>query len=273
MRERWRRTSRCTWLLMLDLSRRPLTFVLIGGLPVLFALVGGATTPSRPGEVKVALLVDPEAMSRRTHRFVLDVLDDGVRTLDRRAVALTFLGVAAVGFVSAFFAFYLVHRRLDTDRRLALVGLPPVEIGAAKLAVLSALVITLSAYQLALLLAIEPVAHPPGLLAGLVAVGLVYGGVGLLLGAVSRHEIEGLLAIVLLANIDVGWLQNPAYYGESQRRWIIESLPGFFPTQLAMLSVFEPRGLAEAAGRCSLWVAAAFLAALAAILVRTRRRA
>jgi hypothetical protein len=258
---------------MRDLSRRPLTFVLIGGLPALFALVGGATTPARPGEIKVALLVDPEASSRRTNRFVLDVLDDGVRTLDRRAVALTFLGIAAVGFVSAFFAFYLVHRRLEVDRRLALVGLPPVEIGTAKLAVLAGLVISLSTYQLALLAATEPIAHPLGLFGGLIAVGLVYGAVGLLLGALSRHEIEGLLVIVLLANIDVGWLQNPAYYAESQRRWIIESLPGFFPTQLALLSVFEPRGLAGAAGWCSLWVAGAFLAALVAIMVRTRRRA
>ncbi|HET6981528.1 MAG TPA: hypothetical protein VFI53_05265, partial [Myxococcaceae bacterium] len=211
------------------------------------------------------------AMSRRSNRFVLDVLDDGVRTLDRRAVALTFLAVAAVGFVSAFFAFYLVHRRLETDRRLALVGLPPVEIGTAKLLVLTGLVTVLSVYQLLLLGMMLPVSHFPGLLAGLVAVGLVYGAVGLLLGALSRHDIEGLLVIVLLANIDVGWLQNPAYYADSQRRWIIESLPGFFPTQLALLSVFEPRGLIGAAGASALWVAAAFLVALLVVLLRTRR--
>src|SRR5215813_11120411 len=149
MRERWRRTACCTWLLIRDLSRRPLTFLLIGGLPPLFALVGAATTPARPGKLKLALLVDPEAMSRRTNGFVLDVLDDGVRTLDRRAVALTFLAVAAVGFV---FAFYLVHRRLETDRRLALAGLPAVEIGTAKLLVLTSLVTALSVYQLLLLL-------------------------------------------------------------------------------------------------------------------------
>lgn len=273
MRKSWHRTRSCTRLLVVDLSRRPLTFVLIAGLPLLFALVGVATTPSRPGDVKVALLVDPEAISRTTHRPVLDVLDDGVRSLDRRAVALTFLGVAAVGFIAAFFAFYLVHRRLEVDRRLVLAGFRPAELGAAKLATLVGVVTALSAYQLCLLGATEHIAHPVGVFAGLAAAGLVYGGLGLLLGAVSRHELEGLLVIVLLANIDIGWLQNPAYYAESQRRWIIESLPGFYPTQLAMVSVFEPRSLIEAAGWSGLWVAGAFLAALAAIRFRTRRRA
>lgn len=40
----------------------------------------------------------------------------------------------------------------------------------------------------------------------------MYSCYGLMVGAISLHELEGIFLIVLLANIDVGWLQNPSYY-------------------------------------------------------------
>ncbi len=64
--------------------------------------------------------------------------------------------------------------------------------------------------------------------------GLTYGILGLCLGAAAAHELEGIFAIVLFTNIDVGWLQNPIYYASSAQRGLIDGLPGHHPTQIAI---------------------------------------
>jgi len=42
--------------------------------------------------------------------------------------------------------------------------------------------------------------------------------------------------IVLLVNIDVGWLQNPLFYAEAQNQIIIKFLPAYFPSQTAIIT-------------------------------------
>jgi hypothetical protein len=44
---------------------------------------------------------------------------------------------------------------------------------------------------------------------------------------------------VLLANIDIGWLRNPIYYAHAQNQVVIHSLPGFWPSQVAMAAAFS----------------------------------
>jgi len=48
--------------------------------------------------------------------------------------------------------------------------------------------------------------------AGFAPCGWIYGSYGLLVRAVFRQELEGVLFVVTLANIAIGWLQNPIYY-------------------------------------------------------------
>ena len=45
--------------------------------------------------------------------------------------------------------------------------------------------------------------------------------------------------IVLLANIDAGWLQNPIYYADAQNTEIIRALPAYFPSQISMVAAFS----------------------------------
>jgi len=65
--------------------------------------------------------------------------------------------------------------------------------------------------------------------------GFVYGCYGLLVGAVFRRELEGILFIALLTNIDAGWLQNPIYYADAQNQALIRHLPAYFPSQVSMV--------------------------------------
>jgi hypothetical protein len=58
------------------------------------------------------------------------------------------------------------------------------------------------------------------------------------MGAILKRELEGILFIVLLANLDIGWLQNPIFYAASQNKFIIKLLPGFNPSQVSIISAF-----------------------------------
>jgi hypothetical protein len=57
-------------------------------------------------------------------------------------------------------------------------------------------------------------------------------------GSMIKGELEGILLIVLLVNIDAGWLQNPLFYAGAQHQVIIRYLPAYFPSQTAITASF-----------------------------------
>jgi hypothetical protein len=260
-------------LLLLDLLRRRIALVLLFVVPALFDAVVLATTTSRPVDVTLGTLVeDPKAT---TSLPALDMLaaafqDDGSRTVDERRLSLVFLGVAAVSFLACFLAFNLVHKRREADARLVLAGYRAHEVLLAKLLVLLVLVSLLASYETVILWPWVVPRHVALVFAGLFFGGLTYGCLGMLVGAVVEHELEGVFTIVFLTNIDAGWLQNPIYFAHTQRRALISALPGYGPVQLAVVSAFtddEPRG---ALSRAALWAAGALVVALMAFGLRIR---
>ena len=95
-----------------------------------------------------------------------------------------------------------------------------------------------SLYCLALMTTLFVPRHPATVLAGLVLVGYVYGCYGLMIGALWRRELESMFSVILLTNIDVGWLQNPVFYAEAESKTIIHWLPAYWPMQAAMSGAF-----------------------------------
>ena len=77
-------------------------------------------------------------------------------------------------------------------------------------------------------------------------VGYVYGCYGLLIGAVWRRELESIFTVILLTNIDVGWLQNPLFYTEAENKSFVRWLPAYWPSQAAMVGAFTDHGVGMA---------------------------
>jgi hypothetical protein len=155
-----------------------------------------------------------------------------------RHESLVFMGLAAVGFIVSFLAMNLLQKETGAHRRLILCGYRPSELLAAKLSVLLFVIILISLF-VALMLPLF--FRPQRFLLTMMAFalgGFVYGCYGLLVGALCRRELEGILLIVLLANIDVGWLQNPTFYTDAQNTAIIRYLPAHFPSQASMIAAF-----------------------------------
>jgi hypothetical protein len=100
-------------------------------------------------------------------------------------------------------------------------------------------IVVVGIYVASLILVFFEPEHFFRVVVGFILIGFVYGSYGLLVGSVLKGELEGILMITLLANIDVGWLQNPVYFADALNKSIIQGLPAFFPSQVSIISAFS----------------------------------
>jgi hypothetical protein len=274
MRERARRVGTAARLLSKDLLRRRIALLLLFVVPALFDAVVLVTTASRSIDVTFGSLVEEDTREKTSvaalDQFASMFVDDGARTVDERRLSLVFLGTAAVSFLACFLAFNLVHKRRDVDARLVHAGYRAHEVLLAKLVVLVAVVFALSLYETAILLPWIDAHQVVLVIAGFFFGGAIYGCLGMLVGALVKNELEGIFTIVLLTNIDAGWLQNPIYFAHSQRRDLIRALPGYGPCQLAVAGAFTDDSPHGALLRAALWASGALVVALVAFGVRIR---
>lgn len=185
--------------------------------------------------------------------------------VSERAESLVFIGLAAVGLLSSFIAMNMAQKDRDVNRRLVLCGYRPRQLLGAKLGVLAGVVVCLSFLTTAALPFFFRPSHYFLVLAGFILAGWIYGCYGLLIGALFRQELEGVLFIALMTNLDLGWLQNPIYYSHAQQQAVIRSLPGYAPAQLAMAAAFSDHAAAELL-RPAIWALAYGLVLLLAAL-------
>ena len=205
----------------MTLLRNRIALTLFVLLPVLFYALIAITTTDAPVAFSLAA-----------------VALDTIIEVSRREEAIVFMGLAAVGFVSAFLGFYLISRQTEVSRRLLLCGYRSWEIVVARLAVLGCAIVAVSLFSGALLLMFFSPQHITQVVLGFALVGAVYGCYGLLAGSIFHRELEGVLSIVLLTNIDVAWLQNPIFYTESKNKFVIQWLPAHMPSQVSMIGAF-----------------------------------
>ncbi len=200
------------------------------------------------------------------------VAGEPVLQVNQRSEALVFIGVAAVGLIAAFLGLNLIQQQLEVNRRLILCGCKTVELAAAKLALSFCVTVLVGAYVTGLLRLCFPLRHPAATILGFLLTGYVYGAYGMFVGSLLRRQLEGILLVVLLVNIDAGWLQNPLYYADAQNQVIIRFLPAFFPSQLTMTSAFSNYGISGTLLGGFLYGTAFLLLAFALLWHKTRMR-
>ncbi|WP_242084895.1 hypothetical protein [Aestuariivivens sediminis] len=175
--------------------------------------------------------------SERFLPFQLASLDDDTFiNISEKGISIIFFAVASTGFLVSFLALNIIQKNNAVNRRLVICGYNPIELLISFLLTLI-LVITLIAIYVGILTsAFYPIDHIIPFIFGLFLIGFVYGSYGLVIGSLIKAELEGILMIVLLVNIDVGWLQNPLFYAEAQNQIIIKFLPAYFPSQTAIIT-------------------------------------
>lgn len=180
-----------------------------------------------------------------------------------RNLSLLFMGTTGMCGLIAFVAFVLTWRSIQTDRRLVFEGYRPWLLLAAKILVVAGAAAAVALYVAGLLLSFYLPQRLAGVFLGFLLAGLIYGVLGIVIGVLSRRDLDGILAILLLVNIDPGWLQNPVFYANAHNRGIIHWLPAHHPCQLVMLSALTDTSLRHEALLCGGWLLGLGIAAVA----------
>jgi hypothetical protein len=203
------------------LFRRRIVIISLLVIPVVFLSVVELTTSLRIIQFRLASLNE--------NTFIQE---------SQRGISLVFFSVTSTGFLVSFLALNLIQTDSDVNRRLVICGYHPIELLLSKLFSLLLMILSIAVYIGLLTSAFFSVSHIPMYIFSLTLIGFVYGCYGLAIGSMIKGELEGIFLIVLLANIDVGWLQNPTFFAEAQNKMIIRYLPGYFPSQSALVAAF-----------------------------------
>jgi hypothetical protein len=191
--------------------------------------------------IPVAFLTGVElTASEKIIPFRLASLDEKIFIEEsQKYIALVFFAVANTGFLVSFLALNLIQIDSDVNRRLVICGYHPFELLIANLFSLLLVIMSIAIYIGLLINAFVSIKHLPLFIFGLTLIGFVYGCYGLTIGSMIKGKLEGVLLVFLLANIDVGWLQNPMYYAEAHNNIIIRYLPAYYPSQSAIIAAFS----------------------------------
>lgn len=235
------------------LSRRRIIIVSLILIPVVFLTVVELTAPSRIIPFRIASL--------DIRVFIRELLKE---------ISLVFFAVTSSGFLVSLIALNLVQVENNVNRRLVLCGYHPFELLISNLLALL-LLITLVATYIGLLTSwFVPINNFPMFILGLMLIGFVYGCYGLVIGSLIKGKLEGVFFIVILANIDAGWLQNPMYYAGAHNNIIIRYLPAYFPSQSAIIAAFTDYSSANAIGYSLLYGSGFLLLALLMFYIKMR---
>lgn len=236
------------------LIRRPIIPVLLIVVPAVFFVVIYLTTTDREVPFRVASI---------TEKVFIEVSE--------RSSSLVFFAIASVGFLASYLALTLIQKNVSINRRLIICGYHPITILVSHLMVLLALIVVISIYVGLFLIVFFPPENLMLVIVGLILSGWIYGCYGLVIGSLIRGELEGILLIVLLANIDAGWLQNPLFYAEAQNQVIIRYLPAYFPSQTSILSAFSDYNILNEVGNSILYGLGLFIIAVGIYYVRMKK--
>jgi ABC-2 family transporter protein len=147
------------------------------------------------------------------------------------------MGGLAIAFCAAVVGVFVMQSALQGDRRLVVAGFRPGETVIARLLVLAAataLVVAVSAVVTAL--NFTPDNWAPLILA-LVLMGLIYGAIGALAGAVL-DRLAATYLMLFLVMVDVGVVQTPMFSETPGRfAWL---LPSYGPSRVQYDAAFSP---------------------------------
>jgi len=238
-----------------ELFRRRIVILLVVLIPSVFYLVTVLTTNMAPIPFQLAAVQgEPSLM------------------VPARYIGLVFMGLASTGLLAAFLSMNLIQWDFHVTRRLIVCGYRPSEVSLSKLSVMLVLIILVGFYVGCMLRLFFQPDDFLSVIFGFILAGFVYGSYGLLIGSLLRGELEGILLITLLANIDIGWLQNPIFYSGSLNKALIRVLPAFYPSQMSNISAFSEFGIGKAFSGSLLYGTVLLMAAMLIFWLRMKRK-
>ncbi|MEV4440614.1 ABC transporter permease [Streptomyces sp. NPDC049577] len=176
----------------------------------------------------------------------------------------------AVTLIVGFMMFSVTFKAGHFDQRLATAGYPRFHLVAAKLAALLLVAALTSAYATVSVCFYWPPRQPWLLALALASGALTYGGFGVMLGAMLRSELAGMLLIIMTSIIDTG-LQSPIANPVAGND-MVRYLPSYGAMQVAATAGFRDTDPLRYLLLGPLWFVGAVLVAGVAFHLHTRDR-
>jgi hypothetical protein len=176
------------------------------------------------------------------------------------------MGGLVVAFVVALVGVFVMQSALEGDRRLVLAGYQPGETVIPRLLVLvSAMVLVVAVAAIVTALNFTAASWLP-MIAGLALIGMIFGAIGALAGAVL-DKLAATYLILFLVMTDLGVVQNPMFHTAPGSLAVL--LPGYGPSRVMYEGAFSTSFNAGGA----LAIGLAWLAALSVAVYLVLRRA
>ena len=173
--------------------------------------------------------------------------------------------VFATAFLAGLIGLFQVISAREADSRLQLAGFRHWELFLTRLATIVAVSLVAAAAAFAVLAGQVDVAAPVAALAALALAGLLYGLLGVLLGAVVPKELEGSLLLVFVADFD-DFLASGLANVDSP---LLQLLPLHYPHELFTAAVTDGAIATGDALAALAYLGAAFVAVLLTYVVLT----
>ena len=203
------RTRMATAMAFRDQLRRPLVLILMIVVPAYVVIRSVAQTQPTPRRIEIP-----------GGEWVMTTM---------KAIHGPEMAKISVAFVAALVGVFVMQSALQGDRRLIVAGFRAGEAVVARMAVVLAMTgiaVTVAAAVTGLKVTI--VSWPP-VIAALVLVGLIYAGIGALVGALL-DKLAATYLILFLALTDLGVVQTPMFHARPTS-WA-PLLPGYGPTRV-----------------------------------------
>jgi hypothetical protein len=118
--------------------------------------------------------------------------------------AMTALGAGwAAAFLGGILGFFQVSSSRDSDRRLALAGLGGLRVAFGRIAACVVLALLVSVVALLTVWADAGLEQPARVFASILACGLIYVGIGALVGSLIADQLAGSLTVALIFLMDI----------------------------------------------------------------------
>lgn len=251
MRQSWIFCRTATWLALIEHARNRLALILVVFFVPAWITLAESVITNEP--VRVVLRADGQAVAANTNH------------LAQLSSALN-----AVTLIVGFMMFVAAFKSSAFDRRLALAGYPRAYLVLAKVSALVVISAVIAAYATLILRLYWQPEQPWLLTAGLFTAALTYGGIGVMLAALLRGELEGMFAIIMISIVDIS-LQSPVLNPAAESD-LLSYLPSYGALQAINAAAFSDTTALRYLLLELIWFAAVAGIALLAFVGRTRDR-
>jgi hypothetical protein len=234
---------------LIEQARNRMAIILLVVFVPIWYLVIGEITP--PDLVAFKLWSSGEFLQVNGHNLV--VLSSGLNAL-----------TMVIGFI----LFTSTRRDTSFDRRLILSGYPQSVLILAKLTSVALVAGIVSLYATVILYLFWQPTHPLVIWLGFFSEGLIYGGLGLLLGVLLKGELEGFFLVMMISLMDT-LLQNPVGNPAANKEFL-KFFPSYSSMQLTVAGEFNDTILWQYLLYSLAWFAGFALLGLAIFYWKTR---